>query len=191
LKAAYEKAEGQTLRPSRTAMPTIGKRSTLKAGLFADELAFSIASRLQLTTNGFRPYKTEMKRAFGHGIDFAQIYKENNMLNATNKRQRAVHIVRSGTPNVKRITTAHMEHGNLTLRTWNKRFNRKTICFSKDEEYLAYSVYLFAASYNFCKAHGGLLTRNQTPAMESELTSRKWTALDLLNPSLAFEDNSL
>lgn len=160
-------------------MPTIGKRSKNKTHCFANELAQSITDRFQLTTDGFRPYKYEMKQAFGSRIDFAQIYKEHHMLNAANKRKRAVHAVRSGNPDRSRITTSHMERGNLTLRIWNKRFNRKTICFSKDEEYLAYSIYLFTASYNFIKPHSAL-ERKTTPAMASGIATNPLTIQQLI-----------
>lgn len=164
-------------------MPTIGKRTELKTELFAQDLAQATTGRFQLTTDGFRPYKNAMKNALKDRVDFAQFYKERNMLKAIQTKVRGIYSVRAGKPNLKTATTAHVERANLTLRTMNKRFNRKTICFSKDEEYLAYSVYLFAASYNFCQTHKGLLAKKITPAMASGLADRKWSVKDLLaNP---------
>lgn len=160
-------------------MPTIGKRSELNTGLFAEELAKTTTGRFQLTSDGFKPYKKQMKQYLGDRIDFAQIYKEHHMHNATAKDKKEVHYVRSGKPDKRRITTSHVERINLTLRTHNKRFNRKTICFSKDEEYLAYSVYLFTAYYNFCQPHTSLGKRI-TPAMASEVTDMIWKAEDIL-----------
>jgi IS1 family transposase len=142
-----------------------------------------------MTTDGFRPYKNTIKNAFGDRVDFAQFYKERNMLNADKKAlkfnrklkdSQHLFVVRSGEPNQSLITTNHIERLNLSLRTFNRRFNRKTICFSKNEECLAYSVYLFAAHYNFCRVHG---THGQTPAMAAGLTNRKWSIEDLLNPA--------
>jgi IS1 family transposase len=146
-------------------MPTIGKRTELATERFTDDLSRSTTGRFQLTTDGFKPYKKAVKNTFGKRVDFAQFYKEVNMENERLPVKKNPFRVRSGNPNLFLATTAHMERGNLTLRTWNKRFNRKTICFSKDEEYLAYSVYLFAASYNFCHLHSAhkkkLLKRNR------------------------------
>lgn len=160
-------------------MPTIGKRTINKTELFAEELADATEGTHQVTSDGFRPYKHAMKEAFGNRIDFAQFYKERNMLKKIKTKKRGIYAVRSGCPDLKSCTTAHIERANLTLRTFNKRFNRKTICFSKDEENLAYSVYLFAAHYNFIRAHGGLLSK-QTPAMESGIASNRLTVADLL-----------
>lgn len=169
-------------------MPTIGKRTEISTERFADDLRKSTSGRFQLTTDGFRPYKRAMRNALGSRIDFAQFYKEQNMLKATSggyypnrayKDSENVFVVRSGSPDVSRITTAHVERVNLSLRTFNKRFNRKTICFSKDEEYLAYSVYLFAAHYNFSRQHSSL-GRKTTPAMASGLTDHVWSIGELL-----------
>lgn len=164
-------------------MPTIGKRSERHTEFFAQDLARTTTGRFQLTTDGFRPYKEKMKAALGDRIDFAQFYKERNMLNANKKfagKQKALKITRSGNPDKSRVTTAHVERVNLSMRHFNKRFARKSISFSKDEEYLAYSVYLFVAAHNFCKVHKGILGKH-TPAMASGLTLKKWDAADLLN----------
>lgn len=166
-------------------LPTIGKRSERHTEQFAQDLARTVSGRFQITTDGFRPYKAQMRNALGNRIDFAQFYKERNMLNANKKfagKQKALKIIRSGNPDKSRITTAHVERVNLSMRHFNKRFARKSISFSKDEEYLAYSVFLFVAAHNFCKVHKGILGK-QTPAMASGLTLRKWNESDLLNPS--------
>lgn len=164
-------------------MPTIGKRTANRTECFAEDLASSTTGRHQLTSDGFRPYKQSMKRAFGDRIDFAQFYKERNMYEKIKSKRHGVYAIRSGKPDLKLATTAHIERSNLTLRTWNKRFNRKTICFSKDEEMLAYSVYLFAASYNFCKVHKGIVGK-QTPAMASGLSEKRLTTSELLKGNL-------
>lgn len=159
-------------------MPSIGKRTQLKTEHFADHMAKATSGRFQLTTDGFRPYKQTMKAALGGRIDFAQFYKERNMLKALKTGVRGIYSVRSGKPDLKSATTAHIERANLTLRTFNKRFTRKGICFSKSEEYLAYSVYLFAASYNFCKAHT-TLGKGITPAMANGLAEFPYSIADL------------
>lgn len=125
----------------------------------------------------------------GDRIDFVQFYKEYNMLTA-NKKPTALnkaykdshhlYVVRLGDPDRNRITIAHVEGANLTLRTMNRRFNRKTIRFSKDEEYLAYSVYLFVAAYNFMRPHSSL-GKGVTPAMASGLIKNTINIKEMLN----------
>ncbi|HXE42613.1 MAG TPA: hypothetical protein VN516_06275 [Candidatus Baltobacteraceae bacterium] len=65
------------------------------------------------------------------------------------------------------------------MRTSNKRFNRATICFSKDEEYLHYAVMLFVAHYNFVKLHGSLKEKG-TPAIAAGITDKKWKIEEML-----------
>lgn len=162
-------------------MPTIGKRSEAATERFAAEMARSTTGRFQLTSDGFRPYKQAMKKAMPGRLDFAQLYKEYHMLNALNPKQSKVahYLVRAGSPQPDRITTSHVERVNASMRHFNKRFARKSISFSKDEEYLSYSVYLFAAYHNFCRIHSAL-GKKTTPAMASRLADCAWSIKDLL-----------
>jgi len=78
------------------------------------------------------------------------------------------------------ISTYRAERQNLSIRNYGKRFARKTICFSKDEDYLASFVEIFQAWFNFVKLHRSLRVRNQdgsykhrTPAMAQGLVDRR------------------
>jgi hypothetical protein len=77
------------------------------------------------------------------------------------------------------FTTSRIERANLTLRTFNRRFGRATICFSKDEENLHYSLMLFAAHYNFVKLHGSLKEK-KTPAMAAGISEKRWAVEEML-----------
>jgi len=177
-------------------LPLVGKRTETNTKIFMDELSKSVNGQVQITTDGFKPYRAAVKEAFGKRADFAQYYKEYNMLKerkfnpyvSISERQHLkdryrpkengkCYTVRSGNPDASLITTSRIERANLTLRTANKRFNRATICFSKDEEYLHYAVMLFVAHYNFVKLHGTIKT---TPAIASGITDRKWAVEEML-----------
>lgn len=179
-------------------LPLVGKRTEANTKTFMADLVRSIKGRTQITTDGFPAYRMAVKEAFGNRVDFAQYYKEYNMLNKRKvnsfvslaerhnwkDRYRAQangkpFLVRLGAPTVSRITTSRIERANLTLRTSNKRFNRATICFSRDEEYLHCAVMLFAAHYNFVKLHGSL-GKGKTPAMASGIAEKRWSVGDLL-----------
>jgi IS1 family transposase/transposase-like protein len=158
-------------------LPTIGRRSQFHTEKFADSLRKCTDGRFQLTTDGFRSYKSAVPNSFGNQIDFAQLWKELHMVNAVRAKRNAKHTpkkvyaVRCGEPEKSRITTAHVERVNLSMRHFNKRFARKSQCFSKLVEYLEHSVYLFVAHYNFCKLHKGILGK-QTPAMAQGIEKR-------------------
>ncbi len=85
------------------------------------------------------------------------------------------------------ITTSSVERQNLSVRNYGKRFARKTICFSKDGEYLASYVEILQAWFNFSKRHRSLRMRNRdgsymhrTPAMAQGLANRPLTWEDIL-----------
>lgn len=177
--------------------PLVGKRTELSTELFSKALAGFIEGRVQVTSDGYRPYKDHITQAFGNRVDFAQYYKEFNTLKnevvpppvigrdgvlrqmIKAERPKSLFVVRSGTPEPSKISTCHIERCNLTLRTMNKRFNRETACFSKTVEYLNYSVFLFAAYYNFCKLHSSL-DKKTTPAMAQGLAQAQWGINELV-----------
>ncbi len=67
--------------------------------------------------------------------------------------------------------------GNLTVRTFLKRFTRLSLGFSKKLENLLAAVSLYVAHYNFCRWHGSF---KMTPAMKARITGHPWTMEELL-----------
>lgn len=176
--------------------PYLGKRNEPSTNEFVKDLARSIDGRVQITTDGFQPYRQAVCASFKGRTDFAQYYKEYTMLQSQRsncktdglkraagpvKKSKAAtqrFYVRAGTPDTSRITTSHIERANLTLRLMNKRWNRETMCFSKTEIFAHYSLQLFAAHYDFVKSHASL--GNQTPAMAAGLAEGKWDIARLI-----------
>lgn len=76
-------------------------------------------------------------------------------------------------------TTCHVERTNLSLRTFNRRFVRRTINFSKKVDNHRHAVALFVAVFNFCRVHKSL--DGKTPAMAARLTDHVWTIEELLS----------
>ncbi len=62
--------------------------------------------------------------------------------------------------------------GNLTIRTFMRRFTRLTLGFSKKLPNLRAAVALHVFHYNFCRIHGSL---KMTPAMKAGVTDRLWS----------------
>ena len=83
----------------------------------------------------------------------------------------------SGTPDVTRITTSHIEKQNHTLRMHCRRLSRLTNAFSKKFENFEAAVALNFAYYNFCLIHR---TIRMTPAMAAGVASSIWTVADLV-----------
>jgi len=94
-------------------------------------------------------------------------------------------LVLSGSRN---ISTSSVERQNLSVRNYGKRFARKTICFSKDGEYLASYLEVLQAWFNFTKLHRSLRLKNEdgssythrTPAMAQGLAHRRLSWEEIL-----------
>lgn len=109
---------------------------------------------LQISTDGFAAYPEAVDLAFGPFVRYGTIIKDYR--NATmiytpsemvgTKREARMNM---GEDEVATICTSHVERNNGTIRTFIKRFNRLTYCFSKKLEHHAAACAMFVAYYNF------------------------------------------
>ena len=53
----------------------VGKRNAANAWYFVQDLQARMANRIQLTSDGFRPYKDAVEDAFGMEVDYAMLVK--------------------------------------------------------------------------------------------------------------------
>jgi len=163
---------------------TIGKRNGTTAYQFIYELAIRINSRIQLSTDSFRPYFNVVDSVFGIDIDYAQIHKQYGNEPGGEKRYSPAQIIGIdiipllGRPNVNNISTSYVERQNLTMRMQMRRFTRLTNGFSKKFKNLVASVHLHFFHYNFMRIHRSLRV---TPAMEANVSKHLWTWGELLN----------
>jgi len=162
----------------------IGQRSGADATLFLQDLAGRMRNRIQLTTDGFRPYVEAVATAFGEGVDYAQLIK----LFATPATEKGIDAQRRysppactgtrvipivGDPEPQHIGTSHVERNNLTMRMQMRRFTRLTNGFSRKVENLGHAVALHFLWYNFGCLHGR--HRYYTPAQAAGVTDHRWT----------------
>jgi len=82
-----------------------------------------------------------------------------------------------GTPDADRITTAHNERHNLTMRMQMRRFTRLTNAFSKKFLNHAAAVNLHMMHYNFVRVHQ---TLRCTPAMEAGISDHIWDVEEIV-----------
>lgn len=87
----------------------------------------------------------------------------------------------------KKINTAFIERTNLTLRNFNKKLTRKTLCFAKRKRALEAQTNITVTYYNFSRPHRGLTVREpnqkrvkRTPAMAANLIGRVWPIGEIL-----------
>ncbi len=162
----------------------VAKRDGPSALNFVTDLSRRVVGRLQITSDGFRPYIGAIEECFGADVDFAQLIKVYGKPDNSGpdwygpgKVVETVPTPISGDPDIAFISTSYVERSNLTVRMHLRRFTRLTNAFSKSLKHLRAAVDLFMAWYNLCRVHQ---TLRVTPAMEAGLTDHIWSLEELL-----------
>ena len=161
----------------------VGGRDSEYAAAFMQDVASRLANRVQLTSDGHRPYLEAVEGAFGGDVDYAVLQKIYGTPAEGQKRYSPpecigveVRIV-EGSPEPRHISTSYVERQNLTMRMHMRRFTRLTNGFSKKVEAHANAVALHFMYYNFCRIHK---TLRMTPAMAAGVTDRLWEVKDIV-----------
>ena len=116
----------------------IGGRDTEAAMFFMDNLAKRLANRVQLTSDGHKPYIEAVEGAFGGDIDFAMLVKVYGPAPEGPQRRYSpaeclgTHKHRiEGDPDPKLVSTSYVERNNGIIRQHCRRYARLTQAFSK------------------------------------------------------------
>lgn len=161
----------------------VGTRDAGAAYHFMHDLAERLAHRVQLTTDGHKPYLTAVADAFGTDVDYSQLVKIYGEGPKTEARYSpaqcmgARKAVVTGNPEIGHISTSFVERANLTMRMGMRRFTRLTNAFSKKVENHEHAIALHFMHYNFCRIHQ---TLRVTPAMSAGLTNHVWELSEIL-----------
>jgi IS1 family transposase len=162
----------------------VGARDLQEAQLFMQDVAKRLRNRVQLTTDGHRPYLRAVEDAFDGEVDYAQLVKIYGAEGGRDKGRYSPAICLgadkqpiTGNPDRDHISTSYVERQNLTMRMSMRRFTRLTNGFSKKVENLAAAVSLHFAYYNLCRVHQTLGT---TPAMAAGVADHVWKIDELI-----------
>jgi len=160
----------------------LGRRDAKAAEIFINDLASRLRNRVQLTTDGHRPYLEAIESAFGSEIDYAMLVKlygeskdETRYSPSECRGARKERI--TGNPDIEHVSTSYIERQNLTMRMSMRRFTRLTNGFSKKLENHMHAVALHYMYYNFCRIHK---TLRCTPAMQADVTKHLWEIEDIV-----------
>jgi IS1 family transposase len=160
----------------------IGTRDGYIAEIFVRDLASRLTNRVQITTDGHRPYLEAIEGAFGADADYAMLQKIYGPSPEGQRRYSPAECIGcqtrviEGNPDPAHISTSYVERQNLTMRMHMRRFTRLTNAFSKKVENHAHAVALHFMYYNFCKLHKA---HRLTPAMAAGVTNRLWEIADI------------
>lgn len=161
----------------------VGGRDAEFASAFVQDVAGRLANRVQLTSDGHKPYLQAVEDAFGADIDYAMLIKHyGEPVGALGRyspgecigtEQRRV----EGRPDPKHVSTSFAERQNLTMRMQMRRFTRLTNAFSKKAENHYAMVCLYTVWYNFVRLHK---TLKCSPAMAAGLSKTLWSMEDVV-----------
>lgn len=164
----------------------VGKRDMYHASEFMSDLAGRMQNRIQLSSDALIAYPEAVERGFGSEIDYGQIVKTFSVTNLSKEaaaRYSPAEVVKTdksvivGMPDVKRISTSHIEKQNHTLRMHCRRLTRLTNAFSRKLENFKAAIGLNLAYYNFCRRH---IAVRMTPAQASGVEASQWEVKELL-----------
>lgn len=188
----------------------VGKRSADNARRFA----LDVASRLvwpkphesdnhayvvgkyrrivQVSSDAFAGYPEAVDMAFGPYVKYGTIIKQYRNARMVYTPSEMVGAKRTPRKNMsakeaRSICTSHVERLNGTQRTFLRRLNRLTMCFSKKLANLDASFAMFSAYYNFCwrtRCPGKSGKLRPTAAMMAGLTGHVWSFEELFEAVL-------
>jgi len=134
----------------------LGKRTSGTALQFLGRLKGALNGlRPHISTDDWRGYEDCIERVFGSNVDYATIHKtyvasapgagrySPPRVSGITKRPR------KGDPEYFMVGTSIVERNNLTVRTFQRRFTRLALGFSRKLENLRAAVALQMAYYNF------------------------------------------
>ncbi len=161
----------------------VGSRDAGSAYEFMQDVASRLRNRVQLTTDGHKPYLAAVEDAFGADIDYAMLVKIYGAEAGSETRYSPAVCIGcktetiTGDPDPKHINTSFVERQNLTMRMSMRRFTRLTNAFSKKVENHAAAIALYFMYYNFGRVHQ---TLRVTPAMEAGVTTHVWSVAEIV-----------
>jgi len=148
------------------AQPKTGKRGRPKKPKSVIDPEFKYATVHKVRQNG-KLVKVERNIVFGNPDSIEKIISSSKVS--------------------KNINTSFIERANLTLRNYNKKLARKTLCFAKQKTALEAQTNITVTYYNFSRHNRGLTLRGpngartkRTPGMAAGLTQRVWPIDEIL-----------
>lgn len=162
----------------------VGGRDAAYAMEFMEDLKSRLSTRVQLSTDGYKPYLVAVESAFGSEIDYAQLVKiYGEPGNNPEVRYSPAPFLRSkktvvtGNPDETLVSTSHVERSNLSFRMHMRRFTRLTNAHSKKIQNHCHMIALYTVWYNYARLNSAIRC---SPAMAAGLTPKLWSMADIV-----------
>ena len=175
----------------------VGKRDWWTGNTFVEDVRNRVRLPVQIATDNHRPYAFHIRQHFGYeGYAYGtetKVFGEPKLPDGTlarlgrnegvRKMQTAERAAVVGSPDLESLTTSHVERAFLTVRQELKRFERKTLGYSKSLDMHKLAVALHFGVYNFVRKHHTLGT---TPAVAAGLEEKPWSLEQVVEMTQAY-----
>jgi len=161
----------------------LGSRDFSTAKEFVADLASRLKNRVQITSDGHRPYVEAIESAFGQDVDYSILQKIYGSPLENETRYSPAQCIGidvrhvTGRPDPKDISTSFIERQNWTVRGKMRRYTRLSNGFSRKLRNHAAATSLNYFAYNFIQIHR---TLRMSPAMAAGVTNKLWDVRDLV-----------
>lgn len=162
----------------------VAERDSEGATMFMKDVAFRLANRVQLSTDGHKPYLVAVGAAFAGEIDYAQVVKKYGTPGKAEERRygpaNCCGIEKTdvcGNPMEKLFSTSDVERQNLSMRMGKRQITRLTNAVSKKAEAHRAAINLYFMHYNFARRHATLKT---SPAVKAGIADHVWTIEEIV-----------
>jgi IS1 family transposase len=162
---------------------TLGSRDLRTATHFVDDLASRLKNRVQITSDGHKPYVEAIDRAFAGFVDYSILQKIYGKPSENETRYSPAQCIGieerrvCGNPDPEHVSTSYIERQNWTVRTKMRRYTRLSNGFSRKLRNHAAATALNYFAYNFIQIHR---TLRCSPAMAAGVTGKLWDVKDLV-----------
>jgi IS1 family transposase len=171
----------------------VGGRDAAWAGEFMQDVADRVANRIQLTTDGHKPYLGAVEDAFGAGVDYAMLVKHYGEAGNTGPERKyspgictgATKRQIEGKPDARHVSTSYVEKHNQSMRQHMRRFTRLTAAHSKKLVNHIHMVALYTVWYNFARINSAV---KMSPAMAAGLSKTLMDVSDIVKLIEAHEN---
>lgn len=169
-----------------------GARDQASADAFMADVRARLEVMPQITSDGLANYEPAIGKAFGPGVDHAQIIKAWRQGGRRSPDHRyepprdpliSKRVV-FGTPHLQTSTTAHVERNHLTIRHMNGRLRRLCLAFSKRLPNHRAALALSYTWFNLGRVQRGMKI---SPAMAAGITDHVWELDEFLTAIMTAE----
>ena len=173
----------------------VGGRDAEYASEFMQDVASRLANRVQMTTDGHKPYLSAEEGAFGADVDFAMLIKIYGETGAAGPDRKYSPVICTGAvkhriegrPDARHISTSFVEKHNQSMRQHMRRFTRLTAAHSKKLANHIHMVSLYTVWYNYARINSAV---RMAPAMAAGLSDRLWDVADIVTLIEAMENQN-